>query len=993
MKRKAKSIVFVLINVWFCGFLIPSVCQGQTAPVIGLHENTPSVVVIKNVRIVVGPGHVLENASLVVRDSNIEAVGTGISEPPDAVVYDLSGKTLYPGFIDLYTHYGISEKKQNTSGVGSLHWNAAVHPECEAVKNFLPDEEEADSLRKNGITAVVTLPQKGLFRGSGALVLLSDTEPNKAILMNNVVQSLSFTANINDYPRSLMGSIALIRQTLYDTRWYTEAWEAYKKAPDGQIAPEINLSLAALKPCAEGHKPLVFETSDLLDIFRVETMADEFDLEVWLLGCGYEYRRVADVKKSGVKLIIPLNFPEPPDVSTDEVTLRDLRHYDFAPENPARLSQADIDFSLTTASMEKADAFIKNVRIAVKRGLPPDKALAALTTIPAQWLGMSHLLGTLEKGKIANFLVTDGDLFEDKTKILDTWIAGKRYEINPVPEIDVRGTWALEFSPGTRIEKMKLEISGDAAKPEVKTKFGEKSVPALQTTLEKRLVMFAFPLDSLGYTGVMRMNGQVEEKTIYGHGVWSDGSEFGWEAVLIEPWKAEPDTAETEPVQMAEFTVVYPEGAFGRTSLPEQPEVLLVKNARLWTCGPKGIIEQGDLLIKKGKIIKVGKDLTAPGGTVILDASGKQITPGLIDAHSHLAIRGGVNEGSHSITSETRISDVIDCDDINIYRQLAGGLTMACISHGSANTIGGQNAVIKLCWGTLTRVMIVDDARPGLKFALGENVKRSNVAGPTTTRYPITRMGVEQFIRDSFQAAKDYRKEWQDYTTDKKRRKNLRPPRRDLRLEPLVEILDGKRQIQCHSYRQDEILAVMRVAEEMGFKVEFFIHILEGYKVADVMRQHGAMPSSFSDWWAYKFEVYDAIPYNGALMHEQGLLVSFNSDNIELARRMNLDAAKAVKYGDIPEEEALKFVTLNPAIQLGLGNRVGSLEEGKDADFVIWSGHPLSTYSICEQTWINGQKYFNRAEDRQLREKAHMERTTLIQKILTGNKDKKDKKS
>ncbi|MCE5251120.1 amidohydrolase family protein, partial [bacterium] len=361
----------------------------------------------------------------------------------------------------------------------------------------------------------------------------------------------------------------------------------------------------------------------------------------------------------------------------------------------------------------------------------------------------------------------------------------------------------------------------------------------------------------------------------------------------------------------------------------------------------------------------------------------------LIDAHSHLALRGGVNEATHSMTSETRIRDVIDSDDIDIYRQLAGGLTMSCIIHGSANTIGGQNAVIKLRWGALPDEMLVGTAKPGLKFALGENVKRSNVQGPPTTRYPATRMGVEQYLRDAFQAAKDYRQEWQVYERDKKEGKNPIPPRRDLRLEPLVEILDGKRQVQCHSYRQDEILALIRVGDDMGFKVEFLIHILEGYKVADVLKKHGTMPSTFSDWWAYKFEVYDAIPYNGALMRDQGLLVSFNSDDTELARRMNLEAAKAVKYGNVPEEEALKFVTLNPAIQLGVNDRAGSIEPGKDADFVIWSGSPLSTYSMCEQTWIDGRRYFDRAEDGELRKKAAEQKTAITQKILGKKPEKK----
>ena len=416
---------------------------------------------------------------------------------------------------------------------------------------------------------------------------------------------------------------------------------------------------------------------------------------------------------------------------------------------------------------------------------------------------------------------------------------------------------------------------------------------------------------------------------------------------------------------------------------------MLIRSATIWTCGPEKVIRGGDILIRKGKIADVGERLSAPAGAIVIDAAGKHVTPGLIDAHSHLAIRSGINEYTHSVTSETRIADVLDSDDVNIYRQLAGGLTASCISHGSANTIGGQNAVIKLRWGALPSELLIAGQTPVQKFALGENVKRSNVPGPPTTRYPATRMGTEELLRDSFRAAMDYRREWKEYDEGVKKNKNLIPPRRDLRLEPLAEILDGKRVIHCHAYRQDEVLAFIRLAEEFGFKIEVFIHILEGYKIAEALKAHGAMPSTFSDWWAYKAEAYDAIPYNGALMREQGLLVSFNSDDVELARRMNLEAAKAVKYGGVPEEDALKFVTLNPARQLHIDGRVGSIEKGKDADIVIWSGPPLSTYSVCEQTWIDGRRYFDISEDHERRARVEREKAALLQKAARAGKEVK----
>jgi N-acetylglucosamine-6-phosphate deacetylase len=337
-----------------------------------------------------------------------------------------------------------------------------------------------------------------------------------------------------------------------------------------------------------------------------------------------------------------------------------------------------------------------------------------------------------------------------------------------------------------------------------------------------------------------------------------------------------------------------------------------------------------------------------------------------------------VNEATHSNTAEVRIGDVIDPDDIDFYRQLAGGLVAANQLHGSANAIGGQNSVVKIKWGGSPADFPIADAIPGIKFALGENVKR------TTGRYPNTRMGVEMWIRDAFTAAREYKAQWDRYLALPPEQRTTRmSPRRDLEMDALVEILEGKRIVHCHSYRQDEILMLIRVADEYGFTIGTFQHVLEGYKVANAIAQHGAGGSSFSDWWAYKMEVMDAIPYNGSLMRDVGVLVSFNSDSDELARRMNCEASKAVRYGGTPPAEALKFVTINPARQLRIDHRTGSLEKGKDADFVIWSGDPLSTYSRCEQTWIDGACMFSLEKDAELRKTIAGERQRLIQKVLT----------
>ncbi|RMF45415.1 MAG: hypothetical protein D6753_00165, partial [Planctomycetota bacterium] len=441
-------------------------------------------------------------------------------------------------------------------------------------------------------------------------------------------------------------------------------------------------------------------------------------------------------------------------------------------------------------------------------------------------------------------------------------------------------------------------------------------------------------------------------------------------------------SSEESTSRSLDVEVVYPLGVYGRRAPPAQPEWLVIRRVTIWTCGPRGVLRSADMLIHNGIIEAVGRNLKAPDSAVEIDAKGKHVSPGIIDCHSHMATDGGVNESGQAVTAEVRIGDFIDPNDITIYRQLAGGVTTANILHGSANPIGGQNQVIKLRWGDSDEAMKMAEAPAGIKFALGENVKQSNWSQPTG-RYPQTRMGVEQIMRDRFEAALQYRdaqRRWEE------NHQGL-PPRRDYELEAIAEILEGRRWIHCHSYRQDEILTMLRVLEDYGVTIGSLQHILEGYKVADAMARHGATGSSFSDWWAYKFEVYDAIPYNGALMHRAGVIVSFNSDDDELARHLNHEAAKAIKYGGVPPQEALKFVTLNPARQLRIDQWVGSLEPGKQADFVIWSDSPLSTMSACLQTWIEGRKYFDREEDLRRREDDERLRQQLIQHVIaTGAK-------
>jgi imidazolonepropionase-like amidohydrolase len=421
------------------------------------------------------------------------------------------------------------------------------------------------------------------------------------------------------------------------------------------------------------------------------------------------------------------------------------------------------------------------------------------------------------------------------------------------------------------------------------------------------------------------------------------------------------------------------------------PSVILIHNATILTAS-HGTIEKGDILIKDGKIAAVGSNLKAPADALVIDASGQFVMPGIIDCHSHIAVDGDVNEGSVSVSSMVNIADVLNPDDIAIYRDLAGGVTVANVLHGSANSIGGQTQVIKLRWGQPADKLPFEGALPGIKFALGENPKRSNFRSDPP-RYPTTRMGVEETIRGAFTEARDYKKNWDDYN---KRvasgEKNLIPPRRDLKLDPLVEVLEGKRYVHAHCYREDEILMLLRVAKEFGFKVQTLQHVLEGYKVADEIAAAGTGASTFSDWWAYKVEAYDAIPYNAALMAQRGVIVSVNSDDAGEATHLNQEAAKSIHYGGLSHDEALKLVTLNPAIQLGIDKRVGSIDVGKDADLVIYNHDPLSAYAVVQKTLIDGRVYFDRDKDILGRPAMEQERKDLLAKAKKES-EKKDEGS
>ena len=995
-----------MIRRWSTVLLLLAVGIGwlfsQSAPTVGLRDNTPTVHAFVNARIVVAPGKIIPQGTLVISNGVIEAVGEKITPPADARVWNLEGHTLYPGLIDLSSDLGMPKpaQTQTTSPFaamatpqpqterpkGAAHWNTRMRADFNADEEFSPDSKSAEKLRSQGFTLVLSTPQSGIFRGTSALVNLGDKVATDLVVKRRVAQHLNIEQAGGfggGYPNALMGNIAFIRQTFYDTDWYRKAHESYTKNPSGQKRPETNVALAALADALQNKTPVAFEVASDLNFLRAAKIGKEFGLNLWVHGSGQEYRRIDAVKATKLPVIVNLNFPEAPSVETPEealnVSLEDLRHYDAAPENAGRLQNAGITIALTSAQLKDAGTFLAQARKAIERGLSADAALAALTTTPAKMAGVEKQYGSLEAGKVANIVVTDGDLFAEKTKIKDVWIDGSRYEVKAPQLVDARGAW--DITVGT--ESGTLSLRGEAEKPSGTLNLRGKDTRLATATVTAGRLAATFAGDSVGMPGTATLSGTGTDKELYGIFNSPDGGSLSWRAIRTSPARVEPDTTKPKKPEMATAALTFPPTEFGRTKLPEQPADLLVKNATIWTEGPQGKVQNADLLVTKGKIVQVGQNITPPKDAVIIDATGKHISPGIIDAHSHTAMSGTVNEGGQAITPETRVEDVINPDDIWIYRQLSGGTTAAQVFHGSANPIGGQSLVLKWRWGAPSEELVMTSAPPGLKFALCENVKQSNSAQVrgSAARYPQTRMGVDEIIRDRFNAALDYDRSWKEW----EKNKLLIPPRKDLELDCLVEIVKGKREMHVHAYRQDEMLMILRLAEDFGLRVASFEHGLEGYKIADVMAKHGAGVATFSDWWAYKIEAWDAIPGNGPLMHEQGVVVSYKSDNDQLASRLNWEAAKAVKYG-ISEEEALKLVTINPAKQLKVDKWIGSLEVGKDADFAIWNGNPVSVYSRCEQTWVDGKKYFDSEEDKQLQEQIVKERAALIQKILAAKK-------
>ncbi|MBK9270970.1 MAG: amidohydrolase family protein [Saprospiraceae bacterium] len=939
-----------------------------TFPYNGVRHPDQSCYLLINAKLIANPISEPVAAELIIRNGKIQAIGTALKKPADAVVKDLKGSFVYPAFIDLYSSYGmpaLPDRRNQGRGQfdksrpGSYGWNDALKTEQSAFILFQTKAAEGKVLRENGFAMVNTHMPDGISRGSSSVVFTGEGPEHEMVFKEQSAHHLSFQkgSSAQDYPGSLMGSIALLRQTYLDGMYYEKT-----------IRPEEkNLSLQQWNQLQTLLQ--IFAVEDKLDILRADKIAREFGKNYLIRSNGSEYQNIEQLKKIQAKLIVPLKFPALYDVEdpfdAEQIDLSDLKHWELAPYNPRILEENKIPFCLTMDGLTDPKDFWGNLRKAIKSGLSKTRALESLTTTPAEWLGIHHETGTIAIGKWANLLITQSDIFSDSGRILETWVKGTPYPVHGLDPTDYMGKFRIALGTdeymgdlSRKDGKYELKIlTEDSIPPQISVKFENDYLNGRWRDRQQRIHLIYAAASGKNWTGFANL---------------SNGSRVPFAMNYIgslETGEIKNTSKEENPES---FSILYPFMAYGWTEKPKLKNYL-IKNATVWTCEKEGILQQTDVLMMNGKIEKIGKNLVAPdNNTEMIDGLNKHLTPGLIDEHNHIAISRGVNECTEASTAEVRIGDVVNSEDINIYRQLAGGLTTAQLLHGSCNPIGGQSALIKLRWGSSPEEMKFEGADPFIKFALGENVKRSS--GSSNLRYPDSRMGVEQLYMDYFTRGRQYLKDIKE--------KGAANVRRDLDLETIGEILQKKRFITCHSYVQSEINMLMKVAEKFDFRINTFTHILEGYKLADKMKNHGAGGSSFSDWWAYKFEVYEAIPYNGAMLHQQGVVTAFNSDDAEMARRLNQEAAKAVKYGGVSEEDALKFVTLHPAKLLHIDHRVGSIKVKKDADLVLWNGHPLSVSSRPDMTFVDGIKYFDVHAQEGIRKMIEAERNRIVQKML-----------
>lgn len=935
----------------------------------GVKSKNTNFTAITNAKIYITPSQSIENGTLLIQEGKVIKVGANVEVPKNSVIIDVKGKSIYPSFIDLYSDFGITKPKRESNGGRSpqysasregFYWNDHIRPEQNAIDHFKYDEKVAKPLLEAGFGVVNTHLQDGVIRGTGALVALdSKGSDSQRILSDQSAQYVSFSKSVRSrqsYPSSIMGTMALLRQLSYDADWYAKGNVSTK---DRSIEA-YNQNKSQIQ---------IIEAGSRANALRADKVGDAIGVQYVILGGGDEYERINDIKNTKATFILPLNFPKAYDVEntflTNSLELEAMKEWNQRPGNPMVFDVNGVSFAFTTKGLKSMKDFKTNLQKAIKYGLDKVTALEALTTQPAQILGNSKL-GNLNVGSYANFLITSGDIFDAKTTLYENWVNGSRTVFEDLTKKDLTGNYSFMLNNDTydlkitgTPSKLKTEITSDSLKLSSSLKY------------ENDWMHLMFSTKDTTQQKYVRVNAKIlsSVENISGTAILLDGTTPNINIKRTtnsskKDLKSKKDKTSNSPKILP---VSYPNGAYGFKELPTT-ETILFKNATVWTNESEGVLQNTDVLVKDGRISKIGINLKNSKATIV-DATGKHLTAGIVDEHSHIAA-ASINEGGQNSSAEVSIEDVIDADDVDIYRNLAGGVTTIQILHGSANPIGGRSALIKLKWGESAKNLIYKNTPKFIKFALGENVKQSNWG--SYSRFPQTRMGVEQLYIDYFTRAKTYDAQ----------KKSGKPYRKDTEMEVLSEILNKERFISCHSYIQSEINMLMKVAEKFDFNINTFTHILEGYKVADKMKAHGVGASTFSDWWAYKYEVNDAIPYNASILNAMGVVTAINSDDAEMSRRLNQEAAKTVKYGGTSEEDAWKMVTLNPAKLLHIDDKVGSVKVGKDADLVLWSDHPLSIYAKAEKTLIEGVTYFDIKRDSKLRKSIQDERNELILMML-----------
>ncbi len=978
--KKNYSYGRVLFGILFLIQLIIFQSRAQeNIPVNGVRDVRNTSFCFQNAILHIQPGTTVENGTLIIKNGRVVYSGEKKASPKAGVEIDLNGSHVFPSFIEPYSDYGMPKaenKRDSDRGPqlagkrkGPNNWNDAIRADVQAFRLFNYDQKASKEYLSSGFGILNCSENDGIARGTSVLISLDPRGTNDAILKDEASEGYSFNkgSSKQSYPNSLLGSVAIIRQTWLDAEWYDQNKDNIPY--DGSLeAINRNQKL-----------PKVFLSGSNWNSTRASRIGNEFGHSFLFIGNGDEYQIVDHLDKKA-SYALSISHPQTPDLTDPvvarNVDLEELMHWELASSNAKILYEKGFNILFTGNGLKKRSEFLGNLRRAIEAGLPENEALNALTKRPAKIFGVEKEVGDLQKGKRASFFISDKNVFTEKSKILDHYVNGQRVILNR-PQASTAGKYKLSFE-ATEYTLLLGAKGGndvgikknDTVKVEGKGTFSEQEL-SFQITEENKVSRFQAWKTENGFQGNYHSpDGELKLLSIS----------------YLGPLESKERKKKEETKPLDTESIPFPFGPYGMSGAYPSKEEVLIKNALVWTNTEKGN-EEMDVWVKDGKIYKLGKGLQGASGIETIDAKGKHLTSGIIDEHSHIAL-SSVNDGGQNSSAEVRMLDAIYPENIHLYRQLSGGVTAAQLLHGSANPVGGQSAIIKFRWGKGVDDLLIRDAPGFIKFALGENVKQSNWGDLQTVRFPQTRMGVEQVYDDLFQRAVEYDEVWKKYKgLSSKSRRTASKPRRDLELETIAEIKNSKRFITCHSYVQSEINMLMKIAEKYGFRINTFTHILEGYKVADIMREHGAGGSTFSDWWAYKFEVKDAIPHNAAIMTKVGVVSAINSDDSEMARRLNQEAAKSVKYGGISQEEAWKMVTLNPAKLLHLDHRMGMVKEGYDADLVLWDQNPLSIYSRVERTYVDGVELYSKEIDDKNREWIKAERNRLVQKALLEKKN------